>query len=125
MQVYIADADPASVAVMTDALAHIEGCQVRVFRNGLDAYLWIQNEPPDVLIVDTLTPCLGGLPMVRLLKFHQKFEHIPVIVVSRLPHDELEDAGRAVGADMWLNKPFGRALFLERFVALRPVAVTA
>ncbi len=83
-----------------------EGFRVITAGAGLEALRKGREEHPNLIILDVMIPQLSGYEVCRLLKFDQKFRHIPVIFcTARCRREDLE-LGKAVGADAYITKPF-------------------
>ena len=83
-----------------------EGFQVITAGEGLEALRKGREERPNLIILDIMIPQLSGYEVCRLLKFDQKFRHIPVILcTARCRREDLE-MGKSVGADAYVTKPF-------------------
>ena len=82
------------------------GFQVLTAGDGLEALRKGREERPHLIILDLMLPQLNGYEVCRLLKYDQKFQHIPVILLSARCRQEDENLGREVGADAYVTKPF-------------------
>lgn len=90
------------------------GFQMTLAGDGLDALRQIRETQPHLIILDLMLPGLNGFEVCRLLKFDQKFRHIPIILLTARSRREDAETGRAVGADAFVTKPFnGTALITK------------
>ena len=105
-KIYVAEDSPAQAEHTRKTLAPLEECQVTVFSDGLEFYQAALKEPPDLLLVDMLLPSLEGLAICRLLKFHEDYKHIPVLVFNSSESGEASSQAHSMGADAFLRKPF-------------------
>jgi twitching motility two-component system response regulator PilG len=82
------------------------GYQVILAEDGFDALAKIADHQPDIIFVDIMMPRLDGYLTCALIKKHQRFRAIPVVMLSS--KDGLFDRarGRMVGSDQYLTKPF-------------------
>lgn len=82
------------------------GYQVILAEDGFDALAKIADHQPDIVFVDIMMPRLDGYLTCALIKKHQRFRTIPVVMLSS--KDGLFDRarGRMVGSDQYLTKPF-------------------
>jgi twitching motility two-component system response regulator PilG len=82
------------------------GYQVILAEDGFDALAKIADHEPDIVFVDIMMPRLDGYLTCALIKKHQRFKSIPVVMLSS--KDGLFDRarGRMVGSDQYLTKPF-------------------
>jgi two-component system, OmpR family, alkaline phosphatase synthesis response regulator PhoP len=65
-----------------------------------------RSEKPDLIILDVMLPKMDGYQVARLLKFDEKFKHIPIVMLTARSQQADRDTGQAVGADAYLTKPF-------------------
>ena len=99
------------------------GFQVIMAADGLEALRKGRDEHPDLIILDLMLPQLNGYEVCRLLKFDQKFHHIPIILCTARSRQEDKAMGEAVGADAYVTKPFdGQALIakVQELLAAKP-----
>lgn len=73
----------------------------------------IQIHQPDVILMDSWIPDLGGIRATNLIKTNREFSHIPVIFFSA--NNNVEELAEQAGADFSLQKPFNIAE-LEKLV---------
>jgi|SRR5690242_14455621 CheY-like chemotaxis protein len=59
---------------------------------------------PDVILTDVEMPNISGVDLCRLLKSSYETAHVPVVLFSSVPHDELAELARDCEADGFLSK---------------------
>jgi two-component system cell cycle response regulator len=84
-------------------LAHL-GCRLAFAADGLEAMLRIQEDKPDLVLLDIVMPGLDGFEVCRRIKGDLLTRHIPVIHFTSLGQEAKERSFEA-GADDFLNKP--------------------
>ena len=92
------------------------GYRVRVYPRGLDALEVLVQEPPDLVMLDTYNPPLGGVALLRRLRQHCD---TPVIFLS--PHAEevaRELSGTPLAAHDYIESPFSVADMIQRVKAV-------
>ena len=102
-----------------------EGHQTSIVHDGLDALLMVEQDPPDLILLDLELPRASGYEVCRTLKANPETHWIPIIILTG--HTAVEDRVRAwdLDADDFLTKPFqivevaARCRSLLRAVALR------
>lgn len=114
--ILIVDDDRASLQALS-ALLTDRGYDVRSAPDGPTALMIAQEEPPDLILLDILTPGMDGYEACRQLKSRPKTCHIPVIFLSAL--DDVVDKvkGFELGAVDYITKPFS----VELIEAIRQV----
>jgi DNA-binding response OmpR family regulator len=113
--VLVVDDDPAIREALDRAL-RLEGFEVATRADGSAALAVVDDEPPDVMVLDVMMPGLTGVEVVRRLRAGGY--DLPICVLSA--RDELADRveGLRAGADDYLVKPFELEELVARLHAL-------
>jgi DNA-binding response OmpR family regulator len=113
--VLVVDDDPAIRDALDRAL-RLEGFGVSTRPDGPAALASVEQQPPDVMVLDVMMPGLSGVEVVRRLRA-DGYE-LPICVLSA--RDELADRveGLRAGADDYLVKPFELEELVARLHAL-------
>ncbi len=113
--VLIVDDDVRLVEMLRRTLAY-EGYQVITASDGQEALARVQEQRPDVVVLDWLMPKLDGLTVIQRLRMAG--DTTPVLMLTA--RDAVEDrvVGLDSGADDYLVKPFAPAELLARVRAL-------
>ena len=83
-----------------------EGYLVIHADNGEDAMMLVQEEMPDVIVLDWMMPQLSGIEVCRRLKSKSTTRGIPVIMLSARSEDVDRVRGLETGADDYVVKPY-------------------
>ena len=110
----IADDDTGIIDAVVMML-EFEGYTVSSTVNGASV-LELENNYPDLLLLDVQMPGQDGREICRKLKQKENTRNIPVILVSASTN--LEKSAKDAGADDYLEKPFNMHDLLEK-VALQ------
>ncbi len=84
----------------------MEGFNVLVSYNGEDALNKARKENPDLILLDLMLPKLDGYKVCRLLKFDERYKHIPILMLSAKTQEKDKIIGMETGADEYITKPF-------------------
>jgi len=114
MRILVVDDDPPSVK-MTAFLLREEGYDVMAADNGSDALTLIEQETPDLILLDVMMPGLDGFETLREIR--SRFA-TPVIFLSAKGETTDRVAGLELGADDYLAKPFEPSELLARVKAV-------
>lgn len=117
-KIYIAEDEPSQVELMRAALSEQKNCDITFFTDGLKLYEHVQDDPPQLLILDIILPSLSGLAVCGLLKFHDRYGKIPILVVSSITESDLRERVLEMGADAFLQKPLPVDEFLKQVTRL-------
>ncbi|MFD9902933.1 response regulator transcription factor [Streptomyces sp. NPDC059063] len=113
--VLVVEDDPG-VRSTLDQLLRFEGYRVRLASDGLRALGLIEEESPDLAVVDVAMPGLDGLALCRMVR--RRGDRLPLLVLTA--RDQIGDrvAGLDAGADDYVSKPFATEELLARIRAL-------
>ena len=95
----------------------VEGFDVITADNGEDGLLLVEENQPDLIILDWMIPQLSGLEVCRRLKLNPKTRQIPVIMLSARADDLDRVRGLETGADDYVVKPYSVVEFTARVKA--------
>jgi two-component system KDP operon response regulator KdpE len=96
-------------------IAH--GYEVMIAQNGEKALTIVQQQPPDLILLDLGLPGIGGLEVCRRVRDNSD---LPIIIISVQNKERDKVYALDLGADDYLCKPFGIDEVLARIrVALR------
>jgi DNA-binding response OmpR family regulator len=73
---------------------------------GDSALTLVQQEKPDLVVLDVMMPGLSGIEVSLALKSEYSTSHIPVILLSAKGQEAEVDAGMESGACAYVVKPF-------------------
>ena len=92
----------------------MEGFNVLVSYNGEDALNQARKENPDLIILDLMLPKLDGYKVCRLLKFDERYKHIPILMLTAKTQEKDKILGKETGADEYITKPFEMDYLLKK-----------
>jgi DNA-binding response OmpR family regulator len=82
-----------------------EGFIASIALNGQDGLEMTKKERPDLILLDVMMPKIDGYMVCRLLKFDEKYQNIPIIMLTARMLDEDRELGLSSGADEYITKP--------------------
>ena len=103
--ILVVEDEPAQREVLAYNL-EAEGYLVIHADNGEDAMMLVQEEMPDVIVLDWMMPQLSGIEVCRRLKSKSTTRGIPVIMLSARSEDVDRVRGLETGADDYVVKPY-------------------
>lgn len=122
-RVLVVEDDPGILRTVADNL-RFDQYEVVTAMDGETAYALVEEQPPDLIVLDLMLPRVGGLELCRRLRAEDV--QIPVLVLTA--RGEEADRVRALdlGADDYVIKPFSVPELLARIRALlRRAAATS
>lgn len=94
------------------------GMQAKGFEDAQSFYKELENQLPELIILDLMLPQEDGLTILSKLKAKTKTEKIPVIIATAKGTEYDKVVGLDSGADDYLVKPFGMMEMLSRVKAV-------
>jgi two-component system phosphate regulon response regulator PhoB len=91
-----------------------EGFDVIQADNGEDALLLVDEDQPDMIILDWMMPKLSGIEVCRRLKMRPETRGIPVIMLSARAEEVDRVRGLETGADDYVVKPYSMVELMAR-----------
>lgn len=110
--------DEAPVVTLLRYNLEREGYDVDVAVDGEEALVSVDENPPDLILLDWMLPEVSGIEVARRLRRGQKTKSIPVIMLTARSEEADTVRGLEAGADDYLTKPFSPAELLARVRAL-------
>jgi CheY-like chemotaxis protein len=80
---------------------------VRSAVNGLQALEFLAETAFDLVITDLNMPEMDGLALLQHLRADERYQALPVIILTGSPHEQDNVRAQAAGATMFLTKPVG------------------
>ena len=114
--VLVVDDEPAQREVLAYNLES-EGFRVIKAADGNEALLLIEEEQPDLILLDWMLPGTSGIEICRQIKSRPAFRMTPVIMLSARSEEVDKVRGLETGADDYISKPYSIIELLARVKA--------
>ncbi|MEI7572682.1 MAG: response regulator transcription factor [Phenylobacterium sp.] len=113
-RITLVDDDENIVTSLSLALES-QGHTVKAYFDGASGLAALENDPPDLAILDVKMPRMDGMEVLRRLR---RASHLPVIILTSKDDEIDELLGFNLGADDYMHKPFSQRLLIERVKAV-------
>ncbi|MCA0960965.1 phosphate regulon transcriptional regulator PhoB [Salipiger bermudensis] len=94
-----------------------EGFRVAAAGNGEEALVMLDEEEPDVIVLDWMLPNLSGIEVCRQIKTRPETRGVPVIMLSARSEEIDRIRGLETGADDYVVKPYSLRELMARVKA--------
>lgn len=91
-----------------------EGFRVTRAENGEEGLLCVNEDTPDVVVLDWMMPHLSGIEVCRRLKIKPETRSIPIIMLSARSEEVDKVRGLETGADDYVVKPYSVSELMAR-----------
>jgi two-component system phosphate regulon response regulator PhoB len=95
-----------------------EGFRVAVCPDGDDALTAVDEERPDLVLLDWMLPNVSGIEVCRQIRTSKETRDLPVIMLTARGEEEDRVRGLDVGADDYVTKPFSMSELVARMRAV-------
>ncbi len=112
-RILIAD-DNRQILELLEAYLEPLDVEVRLASDGDAALAAVEQEEPDLLLLDIMMPKRSGFEVCRILKDDPRFRDIPVVMVTALHEMGDMERARECGCDDFLSKPVNKIELLAR-----------
>ncbi len=104
-RILIADDEPNIVAAL-EFLLQQNGYDVSIARNGDEALKLIEELRPDLVLLDVMMPLRSGYDVCQSVRARADWTHIKIVLLSAKGREVEVNKGVALGADLYITKPF-------------------
>lgn len=108
-KILIVDDEPNILILMEQALEKLEDeydVELLTAKDGKEALEIVAKEKPDLVFLDVMMPKMSGLEVCQLIKDKPEIEKTYVILLTAKGQEFDKKNGIAVGADLYMTKPF-------------------
>lgn len=116
--VLLADDNIDSCEMLSEYLQAL-GYQIMLAYNGKEAIQRVEEQPPNVILMDIQMPVMDGLEAIRHLKADPRFVNIPIIALTALAMRGDRERCLEAGADEYLSKPVNLKMMVNLIDSLQ------
>ena len=110
--------DEDALATLLDYNFQKEGFRVDRAADGEEALLRVEEEGPDLIVLDWMLPKVSGVEVCRRVRARAETRNMPIIMLTARGEDTDKVRGLETGADDYLVKPFAMTELVARIRAL-------
>ncbi|MGK7344676.1 MAG: response regulator [Candidatus Nitrospinota bacterium M3_3B_026] len=106
LKILVVDDDPNIALLIQMTLSRNPEYNITTVHSGEQALELIEEDPPDLVLLDVMMPGIDGFEVCRRIKENEKTKFVPVIMITarREMGDKLH--GMGLGANDYITKPF-------------------
>ena len=110
--------DEAAIRTLISFACAAAGYEVECAEDAQKAQNVVDNNPPDLVLLDYMLPGLSGVEWLEQLHADPKTEHLPVIMLTARGSESDRVKGLNAGADDYIVKPFMPRELIARIQAV-------
>jgi two-component system alkaline phosphatase synthesis response regulator PhoP len=103
--ILIADDEP-NIVISLEYLLQREGFDVLVARDGQEALDAVARRRPDLVLLDVMLPRLSGYEVCQRLREDPALAGLRIVMLTAKGREGEVSKGLALGADVYVTKPF-------------------
>ena len=106
--------DDVQLVDMIHMRLEANGYEVAIAYDGQKALEKVQDQVPDLVILDLILPKLPGEEVCREIRKDEKTVNLPIIMLTGKASDVDRVVGRVIGANYYIPKPFDADELLKK-----------
>jgi two-component system, OmpR family, alkaline phosphatase synthesis response regulator PhoP len=104
-RILIADDEP-NIVISLEFLMQQNGYDVKTAADGEQALRLIAEFKPDLILLDIMLPLRNGFEVCQKVRENPAWQHTKIVMVTAKGRDVEVTKGLALGADLYITKPF-------------------
>ncbi|RAU18446.1 two-component system response regulator [Nitrincola tibetensis] len=112
-KVLVVDDEP-NILLSLEFLMEQAGFTVFTAEDGETALQTIQELEPNLVLLDISLPGISGFDVLAELRNDERFQHLPVIMLTAHGREVEREKGMALGADDYITKPFSTQALVQK-----------
>ncbi|TVO38830.1 response regulator [Vibrio algivorus] len=112
----VADDEPVNLQIL-DSFLRLEGYRVRTASDGVSAIQLIEEEKPELVLLDIMMPGMSGYEACQEIRKQYDHGQLPIILLTALSQTNDRIKGFDCGANDYLTKPFNKQELAARIRA--------
>ena len=116
-RILIVEDDPALIELLRYNL-EAEGFDTAIVEDGDEAMAAVEDEQPDLVILDWMLPNVSGIEICRQIRQDPANKKLPVIMLTARTEEPDRVRGLKTGADDYVTKPFSPGELMARIDAV-------
>ncbi len=110
--------DSITVRRVTQRLLERNGMRVLTARDGMDAVTLLQDNVPDIILLDIEMPRMDGYEVAAYVRNDPRLKDVPIIMITSRSGEKHRARAIEIGVDDYLGKPYQEAQLLDAIAPL-------
>lgn len=98
--------DSVTVRKVTSRFLERQGMEVLVARDGVEAMALLQDNKPDVMLLDIEMPRMDGFEVANQVRHDSRLKDLPIIMITSRTGDKHRERAYSIGVNNYLGKPY-------------------
>ncbi len=110
--------DSLTVRRVTTRLLKRQGMDAITARDGVDALSQLEEQIPDLILLDIEMPRMDGYELTRHIRRSPRLRHIPIIMITSRTGKKHQEYAENLGVNRYLGKPYQEAELMDEISSL-------
>ena len=98
--------DSVTVRKVTGRFLEREGFRVITAKDGAEALLMLQDQVPDVMLLDIEMPRMDGFEVASNIRSSSRLSDLPIIMITSRTGDKHRERAFGIGVNKYMGKPY-------------------
>ncbi|MFC1589806.1 response regulator, partial [Pseudomonadota bacterium] len=98
--------DSITIRKVTARILERHGMKVMLATDGVDATSKLQEEIPDLMLLDIEMPKMDGFELATYMRNEDRLKDIPIIMITSRTGSKHKERAKSIGVEQYLGKPF-------------------
>ena len=98
--------DSVTVRKVTSRLMERQGWEVLTAKDGVDALEQLQENDPDIMLLDIEMPKLDGFGVLRAVRQDERIKDLPIIMITSRTGEKHKQEALGLGVNRYIGKPY-------------------
>ncbi len=116
-KILVVDDEP-NILISLEFLMRRAGFEVRSASDGEAALAAIQEDPPDLVLLDVMMPKKDGYEVCETVRANPAWSGVRIVMLTARGREIEREKGLALGADDYVTKPFATRELVDKVNAL-------
>ncbi|MCW8921439.1 MAG: response regulator, partial [Sedimenticola sp.] len=110
--------DSITVRKVTGRLLERHGMNVITAKDGVDAVATLQEQRPDIMLLDIEMPRMDGYELARHMRSSDALKSIPIIMITSRTGEKHRNLAMELGVKRYLGKPYQESELLDNIYSV-------
>jgi len=98
--------DSITIRKVTARILERNGMKVMSATDGVDATNQLQEEIPDLMLLDIEMPKMDGFELATYMRNDSRLKNIPIIMITSRTGAKHKERAKEIGVEQYLGKPY-------------------
>ena len=114
--------DSITIRKVTARILERHGMKVILATDGVDATNKLQEEIPDLMLLDIEMPKMDGFELATYMRNEERLKDVPIIMITSRTGTKHKERAKEIGVEQYLGKPYQEEELMKNINALLELA---